>query len=181
MYYCSDSSGQRSSDSAVILRSLVRQLSWCLTSTTIFKPVQTIYDRLKRERPKDGSLSQDDYKKVLQAILESHVGARIDIDALDECDDPEEVLTILRAISMAGNGTVKISICSRTDLRGRADHYFPDACFLEVATGKTKIDMDNYIRREVQDREQHLRLLEGRYPGLENDLINMLCQRAGGM
>ena len=181
VYYCSDASGQRSADSTAILRSLVRRLCWCAASTSISKPVQRKYDRLKLDRPNDGQLSDDDCEEILKEIFESGIGARIFIDALDECDDPEKVLTVLRTISTAGRGIVKVFVSSRTDVRHRAQPYFPDACFLEINKEKTETDMEIYIQREVQERESHLRLLKGERSDLEKRLIRLLSQRAGGM
>lgn len=181
IYYCSDSSGQRSSDSTTILRSLVRQLCWSAASTTISEPVQQIYERLKRDRPKDGLLSHHQCEKILKEIFEHDTGARIFIDALDECDDPKEVLGVLSAISTAGEGTVKIFATSRKEVLRLAKDEFPDACFLEVEQLSTRVDMETYIQREVRERKNHLRLLRGERPDLEDRLIELLSQRAGGM
>jgi hypothetical protein len=181
IYYCSDSSGQRSSDSTTILRSLLRQLCWSAASTTISEPVQQIYERLKRDRPKDGQLSHDQCKKTLMEIFEHGSGARIFIDALDECDAPNKVLDVLRSIFTAGEGTVKIFATSRTKVQDLASISFPDACFLKIDKSSTKDDMDVYIQTKVKEREKRLRLLEGKWPGLEDRLIELLSQRAGGM
>jgi len=160
---------------------LIRQLCWCAASTSIAEPVQRKYDRLKRDRPNDGQLSDDDCEEILKEIFKSGIGARIFIDALDECDDPEKVLNVLRAISTAGRGTVKVFVSSRTDVRHRAEPYFPDACFLPINKEKTEIDMEIYIQREIQERERHFRLLKGERPDLEEKLIKLLSQRADGM
>lgn len=180
-YYCSDSSGQRSSDSTTILRSFVRQLCWCAASTTVSEPVQQIYERLKRDRPKDGLLSYDECEKILKEIFEHGTGARIFIDALDECDDPEKVLDVLGSVSAIGKGTVKIFATSRTEVLRLAKGEFPDACFLELDELSTRVDMETYIQREVRERKPYLRLLRGERPDLEDRLIELLSQRAGGM
>jgi hypothetical protein len=181
IYYCSDSSGQRSSDSTTILRSLVRQLCWRAASTTISEPVQEIYERLKRDRPNDGLLSLNECKRILIEIFKHDTGARIFIDALDECDHPQTVLDVLESISTAGQGIVKIFATSRTEVLGLAKHEFPDACFLELDKLSTRADMDIYIQREVRERKPHLRLLQKERLDLEERLIKLLSQRAGGM
>jgi hypothetical protein len=82
------------------------------------------------------------HEKILIEIFKHDTGARISIDALDECDRLEKVLDVLVLVSTAGKGTVKIFATSRTDVLDLAEKEFPDACFLKIDKPSTRSDME---------------------------------------
>jgi len=116
---------------------------------------------------------------LLHGILESGVKLRIMIDALDECDEPKELLKALRGPSGAIPAGLELLVSSRYEVH--VDEKFSNAIRIDLGKSLSETDMITYITTEVNDREEDERILKGKHPDLESRLIEILCRRAGGM
>jgi hypothetical protein len=116
---------------------------------------------------------------LLHGILESGIKLRIMIDALDECDEPKELLKALRGASRAMPGGLELLVSSRYEVH--VDEKLSNAVIVDLGESVSETDMITYITTEVDDREKDERILKGKYPDLEGRLIEILCRRAGGM
>lgn len=119
------------------------------------------------------------WEPLFHRILKSNIKLRIMIDALDECDDPRELLRILRRAYEVTPGGLELLVSSRYEVH--VDDKFPGAATIDIRGDLSETDMDTYIITEVYDRDQDDRLLKGNHPDLEDRLIKILHNRAGGM
>jgi hypothetical protein len=119
------------------------------------------------------------FETLLRVILQSGIKLRIMIDALDECDEPKELLKALRGPSGALLAGIELLVSSRHEVH--VDGKFPNAVIVDFGKSESESDMITYVTTEVNDREEDERILKGKYPDLEGRLIEILCRRAGGM
>ncbi len=119
------------------------------------------------------------YQELLGGILRSGVRLRILIDALDQCDYPAELLEILRDASRESPGQLELLVSSRD--RVRVEEIIPDVSTVDINTSIPANDIVEYITTEVKRREKYKRLLKGRDEKLEDELIRILCGKAGCM
>ena len=116
---------------------------------------------------------------LLHGILESGIKLRIMIDALDECDKPEDLLIALRDASGVMPGGLELLVSSRHVVH--VDAKLSNTVIVDLSQSVSETDMITYITTEVNNREEDERILKGKHPDLESRLIEILCRRAGGM
>jgi len=119
------------------------------------------------------------WEPLFHSILKSKIKLRILIDALDECDDPRELLIVLRHAYEVIPGGLELLVSSRHEVH--VDDKFPNAVTIDVRSDSSESDMDTYITTEIYNRDNDDRILEGNYPDLEGKLVRILNNRAGGM
>jgi hypothetical protein len=124
-------------------------------------------------------LTFTDCMKFLRGILESGIKLRIMIDALDECDDPEELLKVLQDASWKMPDRLELLVSSRYEVH--VDEQLSTAVIVDLGRSVSDTDMFTYITTEVKDRAEAKKILKGKRPDLENRLIEILHKRAGGM
>lgn len=125
---------------------------------------------------------------LINLINEYHQTTFI-VDALDECDDPHLLLLRLKFLWKHVSKTkksIKFFLSGRNQIE--VFFHFPNCEKLELENLKhlTIEDMKNYIQSQVKERDQEelcsgLRLLKGKYPELEDRLIDVLVKRSQGM
>jgi hypothetical protein len=125
------------------------------------------------------SFSFTKYQTLLHGILGTGTKLRIMIDALDECDEPKELLKVLRDASRVMSGGLELLVSSRYEVR--VDERLSNVVIVDLGKSVSETDMITYITTEVNDREEDERISKGKYPDLETRLIEILCGRAGGM
>ena len=101
------------------------------------------------------------------------------IDALDQCDKPEELLKVLRDVPHQSPGRLELLVSSQDYVQ--VEDKFPDVEEVYVNTSMPKDDMVTYITAEVKGREKDERLLKGQEEELEDELIQLLIEKAGNM
>ena len=114
--------------------------------------------------------------QLLRAIVDE-TPIRIAIDAVDECDDPGKLLNALEALSIKGR--VKFLLSGRPDVD--ITPYFEKTEELYLSSDLCESDMQTFIVQEIKDRKENERILRGRHPKLEDELISVLLDKAGGM
>jgi hypothetical protein len=102
---------------------------------------------------------------------------RIIIDALDECDDYRQLLNALKVI--LANGRAKLLVSGRPDADIKP--YFTRLDKVSLNSELCGNDMATFVVQEVKGKEDHERILEGRHPELEDELVSVLLEKAGGM
>ena len=179
-FYCvrqgQDHSG---TDPAVILRSLVRQLAWSSEGSSISPGVETFYERWRYERPDSGRLSLGECSELLTEMISSYSNTTIIIDALDECEEPYELLRALKTIADSSTGHIKLFVSSRANVDVARVLIVHSKIDIQSQVKGLNTDMDIFLHTEVKEGAR--RLLQGRYPGLEDRLTEVLKDRAQGM
>ena len=166
---------------AEILRSLVRQLS-CLPNGVILNPVQTMYEKRKRDNFNAGALSMTESTALIIELSHLHQLTTIVIDALDECDFAmrDELFDALTEILQSSDGLVKILVSSRNE---RDISCELSGCLnVEIEAKDNQADITQFVNHEVDHLIRKKRLLYGNVP---DDLCQMIKQvlreKAGGM
>lgn len=96
------------------------------------------------------------------------------------CDSPKKVLKEIRDASEGVSGRIELLVSS-THTVDISEVLSPVLVDTYSSRAEIDIDMIAYITREVQEREEHEKLLKGRYPAIEEKLVEILFRRAGGM
>ncbi|KIW94160.1 uncharacterized protein Z519_05476 [Cladophialophora bantiana CBS 173.52] len=170
-YYCSKDETSRNQYQNV-LRALLVQAAYDPVSGTISQSVVYAFNENKK------FLSFRKCKELIAGVLKD-VKLRIMIDALDECDDPKELLKVLRNLAEIAPGRLELLVSSRHSIhvRERLDRVVE----VDVQQLMPKAEMLTYIETEIKERKTDERLLKGKRPDLEDRLIVILNERANGM
>lgn len=187
-FYCSRNSGQSKvpgepstrRGTAEILRSLLAQLAWTLDGSTILPDIA--------ERFKSKVLpSTEECTEILQLIIRNLPRATIMIDGLDECEDFDKLLYRLRAIQLACGQTnattatrLKFVFASRMNVEVLAHFDKAECTLVDVGSTSNMNDIEHYVRCEVEQPETR-RILDGKFPELEQRLADILSTKAQGM
>jgi hypothetical protein len=164
-----------------VLLALLRQAAFDYVTDEVFEAVSNAYQT-------SGGDSQDLkafnfgalYRDLLSGILKSGIKLRVFIDALNMCDNPNEVLKAIRDASEGISGGIELLVSSTHHVEVHKI-LSPVVIDTHSSSAAMEIDMITFITREVQDREKHERLLKGQHSAIEDKLIEILCRRAGGM
>lgn len=142
--------------------------------------MQEFYNKTKADRISSGCLTLKECLLLLTDII-SEAPVRIIIDALDEADDWRKLLGALKTISTKAGGAkrIKILVSGRPDVEASA--YFADCLKIELNSTLSMYDLQEFVLQEVKNREDHERILGGHHPELEDELIDVLLESAGGM
>jgi hypothetical protein len=181
-YYCSRTAASMQSDYTVVLRSLIRQLSWTPQTSSLAGPVERLYERLSLERPDSGNLSAKKCRQLLRDLLLNTRGSQLImiVDALDECNEPERLLETLKDLCSISQANIRFIFSSRLGYPGsKIAAYFPELLAVPTSETNSKGDMEVFIRKSVESQKP--RLLDGKSPELEERLIKVLSEKAGGM
>lgn len=162
-----------------MLQAILRQAAYDPVNGEISAYVMNAYINAGGDSGDLRPLSITECRTLLHSILESGIKLRIMIDALDECQEPLSLLTALRDATLVRPGGVELLVSSRYEVR--VDVKLRNAVIVDLGQSVSKTDMITYITTEVKDREKDERILEGEHPDLEDRLIEILCERAGGM
>jgi hypothetical protein len=156
-------------------------MSWVPDTACIASPINDIYHRLKRDRPEEGNLSSRDCEGLIRDVLHQAESLhsksfRIVIDALDECEEPETLLSSLLTATKDCNN-VYFMLSSRPNVRVHA--YLPGAVPVDIEAVRSLEDMMFFVANEIENRDQ--RLLSGKGPHMEEQLSTLLSDEANGM
>jgi hypothetical protein len=179
-FYCSNKRGSpEGTEPRVILSSLLRQLGCSKSGHSVASQIQDAYENGETGTLTHKSLSLSRCTELLSEILTAFVCTTIIIDALDECSNPKELLSRLHTIASKAPNKVKLCFSGREDVNVR--DFFKGCTFVQINSGLTSSDVKFFVETEVKGRQGALRLLGGKYPKLEDQLVTVLCERAQGM
>jgi hypothetical protein len=162
-----------------VLQALLRQAAYDPAKGEISENVLNAYINAGGDSANLRPFSFTECETLLHGILKSGVKLRIMIDALDECDEPKELLKALRDASRVVPGGLELLVSSRHEVY--VDKKFSNPIVVDLNESVPEADMIIYITTEVSEREEDERILGGKHPDLEDRLIDILCMRAGGM
>ncbi|KAH7130742.1 hypothetical protein B0J11DRAFT_603123 [Dendryphion nanum] len=135
----------------VCLRSLLRQLSWSYSTSSIHAVVETKYNEFQDSQAPDSSLSLEECVEVLKSLM-SNGDTYIMIDALDECENAEDLLTFLKEIFLhiedsTTTGFLHMMLCGRSDLL--VSDYFGQCHTITTNSTASLEEQHNYVETEV--------------------------------
>ena len=114
---------------------------------------------------------------MLRDLISQAKETAIVVDALDECEDPDELLLYLKEVEEGNPGKTRLFLSSRMHV-GVSKIY--ESCLSVSTPGGNKADLGFYVWNEVKNRKKR-RLLDGKRPDLETRLIETLSRQAQGM
>ena len=176
-FYCSNEDPKRKQP-VWILRSILAQLAF--PPGDVAAP--TLWTELYKKSKKcpdgnDGILVADECVTLLRRVISQGVGTVIIIDALDECEDPDELLLYLKEVEDDNPGKTRLFLSSRMHVG--ISRIF-ESCLFVSTPGGNEAELGFYVWNEVKNRKIR-RLLDGRRPDLETRLIETLSRQAQGM
>ena len=182
---CTGRSKVNSADTAINL--LIRQLAQVNGQDQLALPVAAHYAQ-QHKGAETAQLTEPEQKRLLQEIFALGTETRIIIDALDECEDWERLLTLLNDRVGYHRDDLKLFFTSRAEVDVNS-YLGSHELSGEIKTREvvphvlvshlTEDDMEQFIRTEVLGRQR--RLLNGKYPEMEERLKKALLDRAEGM
>lgn len=115
---------------------------------------------------------------ILKKCLEFQQRNFIILDALDECNDREELLHFLVELSKSESSSLNLLMSSRreTDIQRQLDHLSQ----ITLAEASNAHDIDLYIQSRLQEMINGKKL-KLRDPNLQEKIFQCLTSRAGGM
>ena len=176
-FYCSNEDPKRKQP-VWILRSILAQLACSSADVTAPTLWTELYNKSTKSPDGDDKILAA-YKCVtlLSRVISQGGGTVIVIDALDECEDPDELLLYLKEVEDDNPGKTRLFLSSRMHV-GVSKIY--ESCLSVFAPGGNEADLGFYISNEVKNRKIR-RLLDGKRPDLETRLIETLSRQAQGM
>ena len=169
-FYCSSKEGQ-STNSTVILRSLIAQLAWSPDGFEVASSVKALHGHQENQL----------HPELFASLAAQYQRTTVVIDALDECEDYSRLLFLLKKVFADTPSTkLKFFFSRRPSVNMLLGFPSWEKLELDLNRGLTKDDMNVYISTQVVEREGH-RLLNGKDPDLEKKLIDTLSYRAQGM
>lgn len=156
-----------------MLRSCIAQLH---RATSTSRKIEEEYE--KRE---NHPIEIQECSQLLASLVTEQKKTTFFIDALDECENADELLLHLKELP---EKSVKLFFSSRNQVEVR--RWFPKCDKMELDSSKDlrAKEMETYVKTQVKDREK-LKLgsclLKGTDPELEDRLIEVLLDHAQGM
>jgi len=180
--YCSRAQSLDSKTSHIaVLNSLLRQASFNqLTGECPSNIVALFNDRSQGGKATPLEVESQILDQLITILL-SGIRLRVMIDALDECDRPDLLLEALAKVYTNAPEKLEILMTSRHEVRVEEIDAFKECWDLDLNTSLTYADMKNFIDLEVRGAAKYSRLLKGERPDLEEKLIEVLDEKAGGM
>ena len=161
-----------------ILRSILTQLA-CppgdLAAPTLWTDLYMKLD--KSPAGNDGMLAADKCVNLLRRVISQGGVSVIVIDALDECEDPDELLLYLKEVEDDNPCKIRLFLSSRMHV-GVSKIY--ESCMSISTPGGNEADLGFYIWNKVKNRKIR-RLLDGKRPNLATRLIETLSREAQGL
>ena len=155
----------------VVLRSLIRQMSWSPEGPHLSGPFQYIYDKWRGDRPETADFSLDECSDLLQELIAQRLRTTIVVEAIDECTEPYTILRCLHGLTQNATDLLKLYVSTRSCID--VSVIFSDCYRVNIEGQDTSLDMYSYISNEVKDGK---RSLDGKAPELETRLIEFIDQ-----
>jgi len=162
-----------------VLRALLRQAAYDPVKGEVSAHVLDAYKNAGGDSEDLQPFPFNKCDELLHGILRPGVKLRIMIDALDECDEPGELLEALQDASRNMPGGLELLVSSRHEVH--VDKKLSNVVIVDLNGSASKTDMVTYITTEVKNRKEDDRILEGKHEDLEDRLIEILYRRSGGM
>ena len=176
-FYCSNEDPKRNQP-IWILRSILAQLACSPNNLEVPSLLMDLYESSKKSpETNDGKLTADQCVKMLRRVISQAKETVIIIDALDECEDPDDLLVCLKEVEDGNPCRTRLFLSSRMHVKVSKIY---ESCVIVSTPGANEADLAFYIRNEVGNRKTR-RLLDGKRPDLEGRLIETLTRQSQGM
>jgi ankyrin repeat protein len=179
-FYCSASVSEPDRRNAAgVLRSLVRQLTIAASRhPKIHSAVLAVYDSKVEAAKLHGfdltPLHVHECEDLVVAALEDNPATLV-IDALDEMDDPHDLMDSLQTISTKARNVIKIMITTRNS--SQTKQHIPNAKMVQITLAENKSDVERFITSEFD----LLALRRSISPDTRSKLVGSLVSGAGEM
>jgi hypothetical protein len=179
-FYCSSSASEPDRrNAASVLRSLVRQLTIAASRhPKIYSAVLTVYDSKAEAAKLHGfnvtPLHVRECEDLVVGALEDNP-ALILIDALDEMDNPDDLLESLQNISTKASNVVKIMVTTRNS--SQIKHKISNARMVQITHAENSPDVERFITSELDQ----LALQRKISPDTRDKLVKSLVSGSGEM
>jgi ankyrin repeat protein len=179
-FYCSASASEPDrGNAASVLRSLVRQLTIAASRyPKIHSAMLAVYDGKFEAAKLHGfdltPLHVHECEDLVVAVLEDNPATLI-IDALDEMDDPHDLMDSLQTISTKARNVVKIMITTRNS--SQIKHRISNARMVQITHAENSSDVERFITLGFDQ----LALQRSISPDTRTKLVESLVSGAGEM
>jgi ankyrin repeat protein len=179
-FYCSASASEPDRrNAASVLRSLIRQLTIAASRyPKIHSAVLAVYDGKFEAAKLHGfdltPLHVHECEDLVVAALEDNPATLI-IDALDEMDDPHDLMDSLQTISTKARNVVKIMITTRNS--SQIKHKISNERMVQITHAENSSDVERFITLEIDQ----LALQRSITPDTRTKLVESLVSGAGEM
>lgn len=175
-FYCSRNVATKTED---VIQAILRQVATDQFRTEIFSDVRDCHQAYK-DSGRDGRPSHDTCLDLLEAILAAGLRLRLIIDALDECENWEDLLDGLsRLQSSSGGMNLELLLASRHEVD--VNNYFPSCIIINLNSPMPSTEMERFLTMEVNQENHSHRITRSMNEDLKAELIEALMQRTGGM
>ena len=171
-FYC-DFRNERSTSAAEVMRSLLSQLLQQFSSYTA-DPGDLIVELAKQKAEMVSASARNFACYVSRTAKHFCRQPFLVLDALDECEDIEELIDALKELNTGG---VRLFVTSRP-LQVIKDSFL-DLPSIDMDTMKYEVsaDIKLHVTREL-DSHRRLRIMDA---SLKNEIYSVLCKKADGM
>ena len=136
------------------LQSLARELSWDSATAQVDPSTDQKHNDLKSKHPEDGDLSSEDCLDLLKDLI-SKRETYIMIDAIDECEDPVDLLRKLSSLRLHTTGKLATPLPFHIMFGGRTHIHFSNffSDFVPITTSHEQSweDEEYYIDSEIDN------------------------------
>ena len=160
-----------------MLRSLIVQLS--SSQKTVPQPLDTLFNACDKgqKQPKT-----QDLEDLLPLLIEMHEATAIVLDALDECEDQEELLQFIERLNHLHSVKKLRMILTSRKLKNFEDFFENNLHGLsELSIQNDKVDKDirTYVRGRLHSDQRFKRWRQ--QPEVQKEIENKLAENSGGM
>ena len=157
-----------------VLRSLIAQSAVSTDGGSVSDDVKKRYTRDKRRVLSGFALGSNDCQLILSELIlrQPDTHFTVAIDALDECEDYDALLTLLNSVSSARN--VRFFFSSRLDVR--VDNIFKNAKAITILS-QNYGDIERFLNLEIPRRRDGCGITDPQVDKLKDILLS----RANGM
>ena len=174
-FYCSRQ--QQRSGTVDIFRSLLSQIAFSADSTSVMPAIKDQYEADHRNSFTGNKLSLEACTELLIQAIQSSVRTIIIVDALDECDKPNELLRALRDITIRSSG---VNLFLSSQMHIVVDTIFDDPISVTINTENAS-DIEYFIKKELVSPERRKDTGSGMTDDLAERLGAVLFEYAHGM
>ncbi|KAF8537917.1 hypothetical protein BDD12DRAFT_911128 [Trichophaea hybrida] len=180
-FYCDRNQTDRQSYEQ-IMRSFVRQLSTPWGGDTIPSCIDNSYTQKEKPGFASGSFTFQECCVLVPELLKSYKKVTLILDALDECDRSTRhhlINELNKLVNDSSSCIIKILISSRPDKDIK--HRFHVVPNISIGATDNHDDIKKFITNSIDSSPPDWRDEVTSTPGLQEDIINTLQEKADGM
>jgi hypothetical protein len=162
------------------LKSFIRQCAINGEEGAIYSDIRDFHDDNKERCPEKCELESEECFPHLKEIVGASKQLTIVIDALDECQDLEDLLSNIQELRRDAGDKLRIFFTSRYGLADTVRSYIPEVKRLEIHD-QNAADIEEYLKLEIPDKIEGRRVGNAMSDEQAKRLKKLLESRARGM